>query len=540
VLNEAGIWAGRWLELGDEINGVQYLQNNQVARANTARDMLAALEQNPLWQTVVVSVLKQGKGATQRVLFVPAWDPLMSLFVDRQGEWATWTPQGYYDSSIAGDERFGWILNAAEVGRRPRFMRADRLRRDLERPEVLDHLLEGGSLPAALRLAGEPAGQEESREQVTLLAEFLPDVKIIRPLQDESIEPGKKIITQARVEFPAGVNRDSFKASLTINGIPGGTPKERNEGNVAFYEWETPPPNKYNVVRVASERVVTDLDDNYSDDQVNVRAEVEPKMRKLHFIGLAASNYPGPLKLNFTVKDVEAVAQMFSEFSGAHYKLETNLILKDQDITKKNIDLLIDQIQKRSDEFNQEDLLVVYLAGHGVALSAYGDYYFVPPDPSITSLDEDLIRSKGISWDRLRGFADAPCRKVFLIDTCFQNNSRLLVKKVAAAHLKSAVRPMRRSQSLVLTGCGLGDSSYEVSKYNHGLFSHVVLEGLQGFADGTASRMQSGQKRDKTVELMELVSYVMSQVPKLASQEGVRQQPTTSSTDLGFIPLVNY
>ena len=66
-------------------------------------------------------------------------------FVGTKGEWAFWTPEGYYDASMNGYRLFGWQINRG-VNRLPNFYRADQFYRELERPRVMERLLPAGSL----------------------------------------------------------------------------------------------------------------------------------------------------------------------------------------------------------------------------------------------------------------------------------------------------------------------------------------------------------------------------------------------------------
>ena len=61
------------------------------------------------------------------------------------GEWAFWTPEGYYDASMNGYRLFGWQVNRG-LQALPDFYRADQFYQKLERPDVLDRLLPAGSL----------------------------------------------------------------------------------------------------------------------------------------------------------------------------------------------------------------------------------------------------------------------------------------------------------------------------------------------------------------------------------------------------------
>ena len=149
------------------------------------------LKAHPIWDQVLLSVQKGGQGRAQRILLVPAWEPLMTLFVDRHSDWALWTPQGYYDASVSGDELFGWQTNrGADV--KPQFFRADRFRGQLERPQILRELLLRGNLPDAAAVA-EGSPPRHIQDRVTELAQAQPDVQILRPRCNARLAAGERI-----------------------------------------------------------------------------------------------------------------------------------------------------------------------------------------------------------------------------------------------------------------------------------------------------------------------------------------------------------
>ena len=69
------------------------------------------------------------------------------------------------------------------------------------------------------------------------------------------------------------------------------------------------------------------------------------------------------------------------------------------------------------------------------------------------------------------------------------------------------------------------EKSMESEKLGHGLFTHVLLEGLKGKAD-----MVSGND-DGRVTLAELKRWLSSQVPLEARKMGGKQTPITSLVD---------
>jgi len=79
-------------------------------------------------------------------------------------------------------------------------------------------------------------------------------------------------------------------------------------------------------------------------------------------------------------------------------------------------------------------------------------------------------------------------------------------------------RGTRNAQSPIASD----EKSIECDSLGHGLFTHVLLEGLKGRAD---------RNGDDRVTLAELKLWLDKQVPVQASKVGGRQTPMTSLVD---------
>ncbi len=122
-----------------------------IVRRNPRRGPDAMLEklQSLPWGTQVLFEYSRNGAAQKTFQLLPAWEPLATLFAGSNGEWAFWTPAGYYDASMNGYRLFGWQVNRG-LERLPDYYRADQFYRQLERPRVMERLLPAGNLRDAL------------------------------------------------------------------------------------------------------------------------------------------------------------------------------------------------------------------------------------------------------------------------------------------------------------------------------------------------------------------------------------------------------
>jgi uncharacterized caspase-like protein len=164
----------------------------------------------------------------------------------------------------------------------------------------------------------------------------------------------------------------------------------------------------------------------------------------------------------------------------------------------------IGEFQKQLEDVPPDDILVVFVCGHGVA---YGkDYFFLPPDPDLTHKSpEAFVRQIGIAWEDLRSLADVSCRKLFLLDTCYSGNVTLAEK--------AAMRPLKKSQALVVAAVAPDkEAMAEGPELNHTLFTGYLLKGCNGEADGVDAYAPVHPRyvplRDGMINLKEIVSYV--------------------------------
>ena len=181
-----------------------------------------------------------------------------------------------------------------------------------------------------------------------------------------------------------------------------------------------------------------------------------------------------------------------------------------------------DNIRRSFEESRQtrpKDLLIVYLAGHGVTVRGMYGY----PTQEATSLDlsDDVRRAKeAITNEELADWIEKiPARhQVLILDTCaagavekqFGN-----ARDVPGDQVLAAERFKDRTGFFILMGSAADAVSYEASKYNEGLLTYALLEGMRGAA----------LRDDKFVDVNKLFQHAADTVPDLARNIGGIQQP---------------
>lgn len=166
-------------------------------------------------------LISGSKDQTIRFWDAESRDLLLSFYHDTTGQWVTWTPQGYYKASSGGARLIGWHLNkGSDVA--PEFFSADQLRASLNRPDIIERVLKGGSVERAVVAAN--AARNEGAEPDALNpigqmdAILPPRVKILQPAAG-TVFTRPKITVRLKVEKgPSG--RPIEEVRLLIDGRP--------------------------------------------------------------------------------------------------------------------------------------------------------------------------------------------------------------------------------------------------------------------------------------------------------------------------------
>lgn len=533
----ASIATNRGLKSGDIVtSAVIGYKDGKTTNETDPEKILALLSQRSLWETEVLTIEREGK-TLEPILLVPGWEPLMTLFVDARDEWALWTPQGYYDASVSGDELFGWQVNLG-FRNRPDFFRADQFRRQLEKPELMRRLLTTGSVPEALAAANVPipGNLNSVIGLVGELAGATPIVTILEPRDGIQLGQQDSVRVVAQIDYPNEALANQFRVKAFVNGVPGSNANVQAAGRQQTVQWNVAAPGRFNRVRVIAEEGEEE-DSPFAYSDVHVQAtpdEAKEQKLKLHILALAAGDYGGDLHLDFPVADATSIVAYLDEWKGDFYEAGTVRILKDQEINRAAVDSAVADFTTALQNANPEDLLVIFVAGHGIAFGS--DYYFVPPDPSIKDFNREVIEKIGISWKQLRGLSELGCRKIFMLDTCFSGN--ILLAEGGAANWKSSIRPLDRNEVLVLSATDVNQPALESKKLEHGIFTRFVLNGLEGKANEVPGLSDRQSPQDNFVDLLEVVKYVEHAVPEYTAQRQTPRSTPIELLELVFVPLV--
>lgn len=228
--------------------------------------------------------------------------------------------------------------------------------------------------------------------------------------------------------------------------------------------------------------------------------------------------------LIFADDDAKAFARALRNlgWQESHIKLLTN-----QEATKRNIMIALESWLTKA---GPSDQIILFWAGHGFPDPEDPEkVYFACYDTVIS------IPATGYRMDRVReALAERKTKNVVLLaDTC--HAGKLITRGKRGISIVPQVEGMRKEGSIpkgwiFMVGADTDREAIESSSWKNGAFTHSLLKGLHGDADGYES---SGPK-DGVVTLGELRAYMKSAMPDETHRVlGVAKHPiiTTSCGD---------
>ena len=172
------------------------------------------------------------------------------------------------------------------------------------------------------------------------------------------------------------------------------------------------------------------------------------------------------------------------------------------------------------------DVLVVYLAGHGMAMPGSDDLYcYLTSEARGTDLSDPAIRAQyAITSTELTDWIKKipALKQVMILDTCAAGAAAKKLteqRQISGDQIRAIDRLKDRTGFHILMGCASDKVSFEATQYEQGLLTHALLKGMRGAA----------LDRQEFVDVRKLFEYAADEVPKLARNIGGIQKPQIAS-----------
>ena len=442
---------------------------------------------------------------------------ISSTIGDVNGDWLTYTPEGYFNGSEGGIQNFVHVVNGMEV------TGLDQLEDVYYRPDLVAAKLRGEDITAqddfvplneVIATGDAPAVQFTNAPAKTASR----DVTVSFSVQDSGGGVGSVYLSLNGKVIQLAEGSRKF----TLEGGNAGAAQPKSSGKSVQFQHTVSLQNGENVIEAYATNSAGVIESRHAQTKISWQgATAKPN---LYVLAVGVNRYRDrSLWLNYSVPDAKSVLQNLGAQKTSLYQNIFTYELLDGDVTREN---LTAKFAELSPLVKSDDVFVLYIAGHGTAKN--GDYYFIPSNFRYT--DASAVLAQGISKaDILQFMSNIKAGKtVILLDTCnsgaFLNDSgtRGFEEKTAMERLVRAT-----GQAVLMAS---SDTQSAMEGYEgHGVFTYVLLQALSGKADAN---------RDGYTTLGELAAYIEEQVSELSYQKwGYEQVPMKELRKQDF-PLV--
>ena len=431
---------------------------------------------------------------------------LLAFFphADRK-RWVLWTPSGYYDASIGGEELAGWHLNNSSQA--ADFFPVSRFRAVYCRPDIINRLLPTGDEAEAVKVADAAAGRSGvGRSLLTLLP---PVVAVSAPL-DKSVIDGAEVSVDFTVRSPSGEPVTGLR--VLVNGRP-----------VSFKEKGKEPPGEnrsvsFPVAPGESEIAIIAENRHAASEPATLRVsrsgaepetEVISMQPRLYILAVGVGAYPDrEMALDFAAKDAKDFASLMLLQKGGLYGEVGVKLLTDAAATREAV---LDGLKWLKQQAGERDTAIVFLSGHGVTESS-GSYYFLPVNGQA-----DMLAGSAVVFSEIRNtMMSLPGKAVLFVDTCHAGD--VMGGRKGASDVNAVVNELSSAENGVVVFASSTGRQYSIEDvaWGNGAFTKALVEGVSGKADYT------GKGR---ISIASLDLWLSERVQELT---GGRQTPTTA------------
>jgi len=465
-------------------------------------------------------------------------------------DWIITTPEGLFDASSGAMDKMHYVLGTEiielsqlkdryyEPGLLKKILNDEKLRdvqefNDIELPphiELSPVMIAGANGRGAKPITGDEENLSGAFFTAKITNNFSGGIGKVKIYVN-----GKEIIEDARLfsdlyskedDLKIIQNKDSIQITISLDVYSRYfLPNEENIISVKAYNGENYIISRPEVIKYTSSK----------------KDKKEIQIPDVYILSIGTSEfYNSDINLRFAAKDAKDIAtglqiaanRLFGK-EKVHTYLFTSPLSKDENMNNEEVSInTINTVFKSiAAEVSADDIVIVYLAGHGMNINTQGDggdFYYLTEDAhstQVSAYSDPAIREKELlsSNDLITILNKLPANKqVLIIDACHSGKAveNLMVKRDMSSSTIRALDRMRdRTGMHIITGSTADAVSYESSRYGQGILTYSLLEGLKG----------ASLKEDKFVDVMKWFQTAKERVPVLASDFGGIQEPVVFS-----------
>ncbi len=461
---------------------------------------------------------------------------LLALLVNTDERWIAWTPEGYFDHSDGAANLIGYHINQGKKDS-PKFVSSAQIHERFYRPDLI-----GNAILANVSAA--PPSAKASDVKTVVAQHYAPSVRLV-----SWCTHGQCTDVTSVNDIPQTRSVDSAEVILRFalkdaGGGIGNVVIRRNQATIVTRTLHSNEMTKNRASEsIVEEKVLLEPGDNLvtvtafdADQTVDAGEAIRlpihydaatPNAPTLYIVSVGIDQYAAAdklQKLDNAVNDAKGIIDILSKNTKGLFATVKPTALLDGQAGLAKIKQALIQVSKES---KPNDLVVLFLAGHGISID--GRYYFLPYDAKLSGSDiKEQIKATSLTQKNLSDLLSAlpTSRVAVLIDSC--NSGSFAVLGSVMQHSSPQERAWTGSLAqntgrFVLAGTSNDQEALDGIN-GHGVFTAVLLDGLGGKAD------QEFGNRDQHINIAELLAYTRQRVP----EEAHKISPSHAQNVSGF------
>ena len=339
-----------------------------------------------------------------------------------------------------------------------------------------------------------------------------PSIKVFSPKSDRAI-----MITAKYDTVIEGVVRDdSGVAWVTVNGLNAALDEQGNFNREAYLK----------IGRNDIEIKAMDTQGNIGTKIVTIYREMTKEIARIEkplkpiipskilkptlwLLSIGVSDYRNKgFSLNFADNDAIKLAEVLKKQQGQlYYEVQTK-VLVNEEVTRESI---INAMGEFLGQAALNDVIFIFIAGHGVKHKATGSYYFLPYDA-----DSENLMIRGLRWsdfeEAVKVLSCNVSKIIFAIDTCHAAAMKIGLRGTETGE-DLALILKQASGFYTLASSKRGEESIEHNSFKlegelegHGAFTYTLLKGILG---------EANYDGNEYITVSELFNFVAKKVPRI-------------------------
>ncbi|HLZ18560.1 MAG TPA: caspase family protein [Smithellaceae bacterium] len=456
-----------------------------------------------------------GPGAISRVWDTATGRELAHLISFTDGEWVAITPEGYFNASAGGAKHLNVRIGNQVYG-------IDQFYAKFYRPELVQLALSGKALPRG-ELITDIAAQKPA-----------PDVQILSPAAGSSVEQDSVAVTLKITERGGGIGSVNIylNGAQVANDTRGIIVRSKAAASEKILTFTIALVKGQNEIRAVAFNGENSMESNPA--RISVMSRAVMRKPNLYALVIGINTYRNQsISLTYAVPDALAFAGTLQKVAAPLFeKVDVRAMTTPEVTTKEAITRAFEDVRQ---QVGPNDLFVFYDASHGMVDVVNGEEQYFLLTSNVRLLSSRHISKDALSHkDLVSLIGSIPAqKKLVILDTC---NAGKGGKEIQIALLQQT-RGLTDATAVKLLQRAVGSSVFSASAdtqqalegyKGHGLFTYVLLEGLQGKADF---------KKDGFITVKGLALHTEERVMTLSEEVFKRQQNPMIETGANDFPI---